>query len=162
MSQLTKNPKNFFFDSSFIEGLTQIFEGSIPFNKLMGLKVVDIGPDYARASLAMRPELIGNYRHQRLHGGVISACLDTLGGLAVLAAVGYRQLNTPAFDCLSIFDKLGTVDLHVSYLRPSQGDHFQLHAQVMRLGKRLATTRMEFVDDQDRLLCTASGTYVVA
>ena len=42
----------------------------------------------------MRPELIGHYSHNRMHGGVISAALDAMGGLAVMAAIGSRVTST--------------------------------------------------------------------
>ena len=43
----------------------------------------------------MRPDLIGHYLYGRLHGGVISASLDALGGLArtyLLAEAIIRRL----------------------------------------------------------------------
>ena len=50
------------------------------------------------------------------------------------------------------FAKLGTIDLRVDYLRPGIGDYFDLHANVMRLGARVASTRMEFRGADGKLL----------
>ena len=95
----------------------------------------------------MRPELIGHHGHQRLHGGVVSATLDALGGLAVMAAIGARHMDESIDARMARFGKLGTIDLRVDY--PAPGHRPALHgasAEVMRLGSRVASTRMEFFD----------------
>jgi acyl-coenzyme A thioesterase PaaI-like protein len=93
----------------------------------------------------MRRELIGHYSHNRIHGGVISASLDAMGGLAVMAAIGARHMDEAPAQRLHRFGKLGTIDLRIDYLRPGIGDRFELRAEVLRLGSRVATTRMEFL-----------------
>jgi len=112
----------------------------------------------------MRPELIGHYAHQRLHGGVISATLDAMGGLAVMAAIGARHLDETPAQRLHRFGKLGTIDLRIDYLRPAVGERFGMRAQVLRLGSRVASTRMEFhgADEPGKLLATGSAAYIVA
>ncbi len=75
---------------------------------------------------------------------VISAGLDAMGGLAVMAAIGARHMDEAPDVRLHRFAKLGTIDLRVDYLRPGIGEYFDLHATVMRLGSRVASTRMEF------------------
>ena len=63
---------------------------------------------------------------------------------------------------LERFSKLGTIDLRVDYLRPGIGESFQLTAEVLRLGSRVASTRMSFLDRTGKLLSSGSGTYIVA
>jgi acyl-coenzyme A thioesterase PaaI-like protein len=60
------------------------------------------------------------------------------------------------------FGKLGTIDLRVDYLRPGVGTHFTAHAEVMRLGSRVASTRMQFLDADGGLLSMASAAYIVS
>jgi acyl-coenzyme A thioesterase PaaI-like protein len=60
------------------------------------------------------------------------------------------------------FSKLGTIDLRIDYLRPGIGDHFDMKAEVLRLGSRVATTRMEFLGADGKLLSTGVGTYIVS
>jgi uncharacterized protein (TIGR00369 family) len=60
------------------------------------------------------------------------------------------------------FGKLGTIDLRVDYLRPGIGPRYTASAEVMRLGSRVASTRMEFFDAQGRLLSTGAGAYIVS
>jgi acyl-coenzyme A thioesterase PaaI-like protein len=60
------------------------------------------------------------------------------------------------------FSKLGTIDLRIDYLRPGIGERFQLRAQVLRLGSRVASTRMEFLGADGTLLSVGSGAYIVS
>lgn len=146
----------------FIEGIREVFEEKIVFNKVLGVKIQSIGTERVLAQIPMRPDLVGHFGYNRIHGGVISASLDALGGLAVLAAMGARYRNEPVTQRLERFSKLGTIDLRVDYLRPGIGESFQLTAEVLRLGSRVASTRMAFLDHSGKLLSSGSGTYIVA
>ena len=150
------------FEPEFIEGLKHIFEEKIVFNQVLGLKITALQPERVVASIAMKPELIGHYAHHRLHGGVISAGLDAMGGLACMAAIGARHMDESPEQRLLRFGKLGTIDLRVDYLRPGIGAHFELRAEVMRLGSRVASTRMEFLGPDGKLLSCGSGAYIVS
>jgi acyl-coenzyme A thioesterase PaaI-like protein len=75
---------------------------------------------------------------------VISATLDAMGGLAVMAAIGARHHDEPVEARLARFGKLGTIDLRLDDLRPATGPWFSAVATVLRLGSRVASTRMEF------------------
>ncbi len=150
------------FEQEFVSGLVAIFEERIPFNHVLGLRVDSLAPDGVTGHLAMRPDLIGHYAHQRLHGGVISATLHAMAGLAVMAAIGARHMAETPTERLRRFGKLGTIDLRVDYLRPALGDRFVLRAEVLRLGSRVATMRMEFADDAGKLLATGSSAYIVS
>ena len=148
------------FEPEFVTGLKKIFEEMIVFNQVLGLKIASIAPDRVMGRIAMRHELVGS--PNRLHGGVISASLDAMGGLAVMAAIGARPMDEAPQQRLHRFGKLGTIDLRIDYLRPGIGEHFELHAEVLRLGSRVATTRMEFRGADGKLLSTGSGAYIVS
>ena len=150
------------FEREFVAALTQMFEERIPFNALLGLRIDKLAASGASGHLAMRPELIGHFAHQRLHGGVISATLDAMAGLAVMAAIGARHMDEAPAERLRRFGKLGTIDLRIDYLRPAIGARFHLRGEVLRLGSRVATTRMQFSDDEDKLLATGSAAYIVS
>ncbi len=150
------------FEPEFITGLKAIFEEKIVFNRVLGLQITALRPEQVVARIAMRPELVGHYSYNRLHGGVISAGLDAMGGLAVMAAIGARHMNESPEQRLHRFAKLGTIDLRIYYLRPGIGEHFTLHAEVLRLGSRVASTRMEFRGADGKLLSTGAGAYIVA
>ena len=150
------------FEPEFVDGLKKIFEEMIIFNQVLGLKITSIDTDRATGRIEMRRELIGHYSHNRIHGGVISASLDAMGGLAVMAAIGARHMDETPVQRLHRFGKLGTIDLRIDYLRPGIGEHFELHAEVLRLGSRVATTRMEFLGADGKLLSTGAGAYIVS
>ena len=155
-------PSDIQFEDEFIEGVKKIFEEMIVFNRMLGLKISQIAPTQVRARIDMRNELVGHYAYNRIHGGVISAGLDAMGGLAVMAAIGARHMDESVQQRLHRFAKLGTIDLRVDYLRPGIGEWFELRAEVMRLGSRVASTRMEFLGADGKLLSTGSAAYIVS
>ncbi|MEZ5631996.1 MAG: thioesterase family protein [Burkholderiaceae bacterium] len=150
------------FEAEFVDGVRHIFEERIVFNKLLGLKLIDVAADHVLGRVDMRPELVGHFSYNRMHGGVISATLDAMGGIAVMAAIGARHMDEPPAKRLERFLKLGTIDLRIDYLRPGIGEYFTAHAEVMRLGSRVATTRMEFRDAEGKLISMGSGAYIVS
>lgn len=152
----------FEFEVELKNQLTNLFEEQIFFNKLMGLKLQALSATQAHVSLAMRTELIGNFSEGRLHGGVISAALDTTGGIAVTAALCARYPHESFEQHAARFARLGTIDLRIDYLRPGISPHFEMRAEVMRLGSRIANTRMEFFDQGGKLLATGNGVYIIS
>lgn len=160
MTKTTTPPPE--FEPEFIAGVKTIFEEKIVFNQMLGLQVVRIAPERVVARIDMRPELVGHFAYNRLHGGVISAGLDSMGGLAVMAAIGARHMDEPPAQRLLRFAKLGTIDLRIDYLRPGIGSHFELRAEVLRLGSRVASTRMEFLGPDGQLMSTGSAAYIVS
>ena len=161
----TPHPKPFptpEFEDEFVVGLKKIFEEKIVFNQMLGLKITSLKPERVTGRINMRHELIGHPAYNRLHGGVISAALDAMGGLAVMAAIGARHMNETPEQRLQRFSRLGTIDLRVDYLRPGISDHFELRAEVLRLGSRVASTRMEFLGADGKLMSTAAAAYIVS
>jgi uncharacterized protein (TIGR00369 family) len=150
------------FEPEFVTGIKAIFEEKIVFNQVLGLKITALHPERVSARIDMRHDLVGHFNYNRVHGGVISAGLDTTGALAVMAAIGARHMDEPPAQRLQRFAKLGTIDLRIDYLRPGIGDYFELRAEVMRLGSRVASTRMEFLDPDGKLLSSGAGAYIVS
>lgn len=157
-----KPPIDIQFEDEFIVGVKKIFEDMIVFNRTLGLKISLVSPAQVRARIDMRPELVGHPAYNRIHGGVISAGLDAMGGLAVMVAIGARHMDETPQQRLQRFAKLGTIDLRIDYLRPGIGEWFELRAEVMRLGSRVASTRMEFLGADGKLLSTGAGAYIVS
>ena len=149
------------FEPEFITALTTLFEETIAFNRTLGLCITAIGAEQVTGAIEMRPNLIGHHGHQRLHGGVISATLDAMAGLAVMAAIGARHMDEPPAKRMQRFSRLGTVDMRIDYLRQAIGERFTLSAQVLRLGSRIASTQMRFMGADGTLLATGAATYVL-
>jgi uncharacterized protein (TIGR00369 family) len=57
---------------------------------------------------------------------------------------------------------MGTIDLRVDYLRPGLGRHFLATGYILRMGNRVAVTRMELANDEKRLIAVGTGAYLVA
>lgn len=138
--------------------LRRTFEQIIPFNRVLGLRINSLDFKAPRLRFDMRPELVGNPVRQILHGGVISATLDVVGGLAIaLASITRKAEETPARH----FPDIGTIDLRIDYLRPGRGHYFVATGRVVRLGGRVAVAHMELVNDTDEQIATGSAAYIV-
>ena len=146
-------------DTTSIETeIGRTFEQMIPFNRVLGLKIDSLDPKTPRLRFDIRPELVGNPVRQILHGGVISATLDVVGGLAIaLASLAKKAEETPARQ----FPNIGTIDLRIDYLRPGRGKFFIASGRVVRLGGRVAVAHMELVNDTGDQIATGSAAYIV-
>lgn len=142
--------------------LREMFEHSFRFNEVIGLRVESFDPESPRIAFNMRPELVGSYLHQRLHGGVIATVLDTVGGLAVTVATAEKHANETAERIVERFGRFGTIDLRVDYLRQGIGRSFHAGAKVVRLGRRIASVQMELKNDAGLLIATGSAVYVIS
>jgi uncharacterized protein (TIGR00369 family) len=105
-------------------------EEQIPFNRLLGIRGESISPGRASLVLPVRADMVGDPRRPALHGGVVSALLDTAGGLA-------------AWSALQPGESVSTVDLTVDYLEPAglQAE-LRAEAELLRKGNRVCHVRM--------------------
>jgi uncharacterized protein (TIGR00369 family) len=134
------------------------FEQMIPFNRVLGLQIESLDAGAPRLRFDMRPELVGNPVRQILHGGVISATLDVVGGLAIAMA---SLAAKPGVLTVAQFPNIGTIDLRVDYLRPGRGKYFVATGRVVRLGGRVAVVHMDLVNDTGEQIATGSAAYIV-
>ena len=141
--------------------LTDLIEHRITFNQVLGLKVQQLLPQLL-LRFEMRPDLVGHAHYGRLHGGVISAALDGLGGGALMVGLGERHPHETAEQVMHRFLRIGTIDLRVDFLRPGLGRHFIASAEVTRLGGRVGSTQMRLHNDAGELIATAAAAYIVS
>ena len=132
--------------------LKEVFEKRIVFNSVIGMEILSAEDGKASLRFDMKPELVGNFNLQILHGGVISAALDVIGAVAVIA--GFPE-HSPMFS-------MGTVDLRTDFLRPGRGKQFTATGSVMRHGRILSSTRMELVNETGDLIATGTAVYRVS
>lgn len=142
--------------------LRDMFEHRLHFNELIGLKVASLDPEDPRISFAMARELVGNYVQGRLHGGMISAALDSVGGLAVIVGMAEKHADESAEQVAHRFGRVGTIDLRVDFLRPGMGHSFVATGRVTRLGGRIASVQMSLENEAGVLIATGSAAYVVS
>jgi uncharacterized protein (TIGR00369 family) len=110
--------------------LRQVMEELIPFNRYVGVRVVEIDRGRVRIEVPFRAELIGDPLRQAMHGGVISMLADTAGGACVWSA-----LDDPRA-------RVSTIDMRIDYLRPGRQETLVCEASVVRLGRRIGVSDM--------------------
>lgn len=142
--------------------IKDIFENKLPFNRILGIEVLELNGGTPRLGIKMRDALVGNYMRGSLHGGVISAVIDVTGGLAAFLSMQQKIEDEPLAVKIERFSKLGTIDLRIDYLRPGLGHRFESIGHVLRTGNKVAVTRIEFKNDQDQLIAVGTGAYVIA
>ena len=145
---------------AFYERLRQLYD-ALPFNRVLGIRVTDVDAKGAAMRFSMREELVGNVVHGMLHGGVISAVFDALGGLTASAGLVARAVKLPEAEMRSMFTRVGTIDIRVDYLRPGKGREFTAVGRIMRAGRKLAVVRMEMHADDEVLIAVGTGTYMI-
>jgi len=118
---------------------------AVPYARLLGIQLEKVAPGEATLTLAIRPELTQN--HGVVHGGAIASLLDTATAFAILTL-------------LEPDERVTTVDLTISYLRPAFEGTLHATARVLRQGRRLFTVSAELVDSGGTLLTTALSTYI--
>jgi uncharacterized protein (TIGR00369 family) len=131
--------------------LKNIFEESIPFNKFLGLKLLEVSTGFAKILVPFRPELIGEIRERRMHGGVITSAMDTVAGAACFSTIDVRK------------DKLATIDLTTDFLSPiSEGD-VVVTGKVKKSGNRVIFIYMEAYhpDEPEQILAQGRAAFSV-
>ncbi|MBA4176419.1 MAG: thioesterase [Leptothrix sp. (in: Bacteria)] len=159
---MTLHPRSSEEQARLDAALVDLFQHKIAFNQVLGLKITSVQPGDVRGEFEMKPELVGHYRYGRLHGGVISAVLDAMGGLALMVGIAERHPHDNMPQVMQRFSKMGTIDLRIDYLRPGLGRHFVASAEPTVLGSRLGRTQMKLVNDEGTLIATGAAAFVVA
>jgi acyl-CoA thioesterase len=118
---------------------------AVPFAQLLGIELEKVVPGEAILTLAIRPELSQN--HGVVHGGAIASLIDTATAFAILTLLEPEERVT-------------TVDLTISYLRPGLEGRLRATARVLRQGRRLLNTSAEVTNEGGTLLATALSTYI--
>lgn len=143
---------------TLLEGFREA-EHQIAFNRVLGLDVTRFDAEGVLVTLPMRDDLIGNYATRVLHGGVISATLDLIGGMVAMhAVISAGHIRTPE-EAMETFATVGTIDMRVDYLRPGAGSVFYGTGHALRVGKSVTVTRMELHNDTEDLIAVGTGTY---
>ena len=131
----------------------------VPFGRWLGLTFSGFDGDRVLLRFRMRDEFVGNPTRNALHGGIIAAVLDTVGGLAAFRGILARDPAVAEGNPASPW--LSTIDLRTDYLRPGTGDEFTASAFPLRVGSRLVVVRMELHGASGDLVAVGTGTYAV-
>jgi uncharacterized protein (TIGR00369 family) len=133
-----------------------------PFLELMGVTVEPTEDDNVRIRFSMRENLCGHPGMHILQGGVVSCMIDILGG----AVASWHQIKDiqdhPVEEQLKRMGAVRTLDMRVDYLRPGKGQEFTVTGSVLRDGKKVLVIRMELKNEEQSLIATGIGTFLVA
>ncbi|MHA3886646.1 thioesterase family protein [Stutzerimonas degradans] len=141
------------------QAVREMFE-RIPFNQALGIELDEISTSRVVMHLSMKPELIGNFVHGILHGGVIASLLDVAGGATAMLGVFDRHRHLTEHERATRLARLGTIDLRIDYLRPGRGKRFSASAVPLRAGNKVAVVRSELHNEEGLLVAVGTGTYL--
>lgn len=117
------------------DDVLKILDEHVPFNRLLGIRGESVAPGRAVLVLPVRQDHLGDVRRPALHGGVLSALIDTAGGAAAWAA-------------LSSGESVSTVDLSVDFLEPARvAGPLRAEAELIRKGNRVCHVRVRVTQD---------------
>lgn len=126
------------------------FIAALPHAVRLGLVLDTVAPGRAVVSMPYDPMLIGDPATRVIHGGAVSALMDTAGGAAVMSHPG-GGIGT------------ATLNLRIDYMRPATpGDTITAVADVYHVTRTIAFVRAEAFDsDGDRPVAAATGAFTV-
>ncbi|MBA83995.1 PaaI family thioesterase [Thalassobius sp. S69A] len=135
-------PDNQMFAREFIK--------AIPHARALGMAFTQVGDGRAEMRMPYDERFIGDPKTRVIHGGAVSALLDTTCGAAVMS-----HPKAPG--------GTATIDLRIDYMRAATpGQAIRTRAHCYRITKTVAFVRAEALDDDDSLpVATASGAFTV-
>ena len=105
----------------------------VPFAQFLGIEVDEVDNGFAVLGLHIRHEL--TQINGVVHGGVIASLIDTATAFAIIPLLEPKE-------------KVTTVDLTISYLRPLIAGRITATAKVVRAGRRLFVVSAEVHDPE--------------
>lgn len=128
----------------------EMFENAIPHNRELGIRITDMGDTTAKMSMPFAPHLVGDPETGVLAGGVVTTLMDSVCGLAVMAA-----MPEPG--------PIATLDLRIDYLRPATpGEVLLAEADCYRLTRSIAFARgTAYHANGDGPIAAVQGTFIM-
>lgn len=126
------------------------FIAALPHCVALGMKMKELGDGTAAIEMPYSEQIIGDPKTKVVHGGAVSALMDTTCGAAVM----------------SHKDNLGgtaTIDLRIEYLRSARpGQTIVARATCYHVTRSVAFVRAEAMDDDTgHPVATATGTFTM-
>ncbi|WP_199258916.1 PaaI family thioesterase [Paracoccus binzhouensis] len=122
----------------------------IPHARALGMSFGELSEQGAEIWLPWREDLVGDPRSGVIHGGVISALMDTCCGAAVMVhPTGARST--------------ATIDLRIDYMRAATpGQTIRAKASCYHITRSVAFVRAVAMDDDDsRPVASATGAFTI-
>ncbi|WP_281858771.1 PaaI family thioesterase [Litoreibacter halocynthiae] len=117
--------------------LARQFIEAIPHSRALGMSLEEIGDGIAIISMPYDERFVGNPATGVIHGGAVSALMDTCGGAAVMSH-GDAPVGT------------ATIDLRIDYMRAATpGQRIRARAECYHVTRSVAFVRATALDDDD-------------
>ena len=128
--------------------LARQFIEAIPHSRALGMSLEQIGDGIAIISMPYDERLVGNPATGVIHGGAVSALMDTCGGAAVMSH-GDAPVGT------------ATIDLRIDYMRAATpGQRIRARAECYHVTRSVAFVRATALDDDDdNPVASATGAF---
>ena len=124
------------------------FIEAIPFSKALSMSLDEIGNGSAVISMPYNSDLVGDPASGVIHGGAVSALMDTCGGAAVMS---HPDMPTAT----------ATIDLRIDYMRAATpGQSIRAEATCYHVTRAVAFVRATaFDEDTDNPVAAATGAF---
>lgn len=122
----------------------------LPFSKALGMEVRRIESGVAEIAMPYDPRIVGDPETGVVHGGAVSALMDSCCGAAVVSHP-------------DVFKPSATLDLRIDYMRSAAPEQtIVAHGECYHVTKTIAFVRARAVDDNaDMPVATATGLFTV-
>lgn len=126
------------------------FMEAIPHARALGMRLTLVNEGKAEIEMDYDPQFIGDPETGVIHGGAISALMDTCCGAAAM--------SHPAAP-----GGTATISLRIDYMRPATpGQMIRAHAECYHITRSVAFVRARAMDADDAFpVATATGTFTV-
>lgn len=127
------------------------FIEAIPHSKQLGMSLTSIGEGTAEICMPYDLRLVGETKSGVIHGGAVSALMDTCGGAAVM--------SHPVAPIAT-----ATLDLRIDYMRSATpGQDIVAKATCYHVTRTVAFVRAVALDeDENNPVATATGAFTIS
>lgn len=124
------------------------FIDAIPFSRALGMRLTTVGDGVAEITMPWSSDLVGNPQTGVIHGGAVSALMDTCGGAAVMTHPEGAAATA-------------TIDLRIDYMRAAEpGQPITANATCYHVTRSVAFVRVTAQDGTtDAPVASATGAF---